>query len=131
MDEAPHRVDAMLTHLLACGHIQKAKGIVVGEMTNTDKPDQHDPTIGPWPWREIVRDRLGGLGLPLVIDGRKISLHNLRHSHYAALSAAGVPLGEISRRLGHARASTTLDVYGHVLASQDERAVEALSDLGF
>lgn len=66
--EAPHRVDAMLTHLLAVGHLQRAAGIVIGEMTGTDAPETHDPTIGPWPWREIVRDRLGGLGLPLVTD---------------------------------------------------------------
>lgn len=68
VDEAPHRVDAMFTHLLACGHIQRAAGIVVGEMTGTDKPERYDPTIGPWAWREIVRDRLGNLGIPLVTD---------------------------------------------------------------
>ena len=68
VDEAPHRVDAMLTHLLAVGHIQKAAGIVVGEMTGTDVEGKHDATIGPWPWREIVRDRLGELGIPLITD---------------------------------------------------------------
>jgi integrase len=71
------------------------------------------------------RGEVARLGLP------PLRLHNLRHSHVAALAAAGVSVGEISRRLGHARASTTLDVYGHVLPSQDERAVAALSDLGF
>ena len=68
VDEAPHRVDAMLTHLLATGGLDRVRGIVVGEMTGTDTPDKHDPTIGPWAWREIVRDRLGGLGVPLVTD---------------------------------------------------------------
>ncbi len=68
VDEAPHRVDAMLTHLLACDHIQHAAGIVIGEMTGTDVDGKHDASIGPWPWREIVRDRLGGLGIPLVTD---------------------------------------------------------------
>ncbi|MGE0002469.1 MAG: LD-carboxypeptidase [Fimbriimonadaceae bacterium] len=66
VDEAPHRVDAMLTHLLNAGIAQRAAGIVVGEMTRTD--ERADPTIGAAPWREIVAERLGRLGCPLVID---------------------------------------------------------------
>lgn len=66
VDEAPHRVDAMLTHLLNTGLVQTAKGIVVGEMTRTD--DKFDERTGPGSWRDIVRDRLGSLGIPLIID---------------------------------------------------------------
>lgn len=65
VDEHPHRVDAMLTHLLATGEIQKARGIVVGEMTATD--EKPDPKIGAWPWRRIVEDRLGSLNVPLIV----------------------------------------------------------------
>lgn len=68
VDEAPHRVDAMLTHLLACGALNGVAGIVFGEMTNTDGGPRTDPTIGPKPWREIVADRLAPLGVPLVTD---------------------------------------------------------------
>ena len=65
VDEAPHRVDAMLTHLRNSGQIQKAAGIVVGEMTRTDeKPDE---SIGGKPWRDIVRERLEPLGIPTVV----------------------------------------------------------------
>lgn len=66
VDEAPHRVDAMLTHLLNAGIVQRAAGIVVGEMTRTD--ERSDPSIGAVPWREIVTERLSGLGVPLVLD---------------------------------------------------------------
>lgn len=66
VDENPHRIDAMLTHLLTAGIIQKAAGIVIGEMTRTD--EKSDATIGAMPWREIVRDRLEGLGIPMIID---------------------------------------------------------------
>ncbi|MFQ3587058.1 MAG: LD-carboxypeptidase [Fimbriimonadaceae bacterium] len=66
VDEMPHRVDAMLTHMLNAGVIQKAAGIVVGEMTRTD--EKTDEGIGGLPWKEIVRDRLGGLGIPMVWD---------------------------------------------------------------
>ncbi|MBI1331871.1 MAG: LD-carboxypeptidase [Armatimonadetes bacterium] len=66
VDEAPHRVDAMLTHLLNSGSIQKAAGIVIGEMTRTD--ERVDKGIGEMPWREIVADRLSGLDMPIIID---------------------------------------------------------------
>lgn len=65
VDENPHRVDAMLTHLLNSGLAQKCAGIAMGEMTRTD--DKADEGIGGLPWKEIVRDRLGGLGIPLVV----------------------------------------------------------------
>ena len=66
VDEAPHRVDAMLTHLLNTKLAQGCAGIVIGEMTRTD--DKKDEGIGGRPWREIVKDRLGNLGIPLIID---------------------------------------------------------------
>lgn len=66
VDENPHRIDAMLTHLINSGQLKNVKGIIVGEMTGTD--DRVDPTIGGLGWREIVKDRLGGLGKPLIID---------------------------------------------------------------
>ena len=66
VDEAPHRVDAMLTHLINSNSSQRAAGIVVGEMTRSD--ERADKTIGGRPWREIVRDRLGSIGTPTIID---------------------------------------------------------------
>jgi muramoyltetrapeptide carboxypeptidase len=66
VDEAPHRVDAMLTHLLNSGTIQKAVGIVIGEMTRTD--DRVDKTIGGRHWREIVSERLASLNIPIIMD---------------------------------------------------------------
>jgi muramoyltetrapeptide carboxypeptidase len=64
VDEAPHRVDAMLTHLRNLGLLQKAAGIAIGEMTGTD--DKTDAGIGGRSWREIVMDRVGDLGVPTV-----------------------------------------------------------------
>ena len=66
VDEAPHRIDAMLTHLLNAGLLQKAAGIVVGEMTRTD--EKIDEGIGGKPWKEIVTERIQPLGIPAVID---------------------------------------------------------------
>jgi muramoyltetrapeptide carboxypeptidase len=66
VDENPHRVDAMLTHMLNSGIVQKAAGIVIGEMTRTD--EHADEGIGAMPWRRIVADRLEPLGKPLIIE---------------------------------------------------------------
>jgi muramoyltetrapeptide carboxypeptidase len=66
VDENPHRVDAMLTHLLNAGIVQKASGILVGEMTGTD--GKSDEGIGGKPWKEIFRDRLAPLGIPMIWD---------------------------------------------------------------
>lgn len=66
VDESPHRVDAMLTHLLNCGKLQEAAGIVIGEMTRTD--DKCDESIGDQPWREIVRERLLKVGVPSMLN---------------------------------------------------------------
>ena len=66
VDENPHRIDAMLTHLLNSGLAVQASGFVIGEMTRTD--ERADKDIGAKPWREIVKDRLGPLGKPMIID---------------------------------------------------------------
>lgn len=66
VDEAPHRIDAMLTHLLNAGLLQKAAGIVIGEMTRTD--ERVDAGIGGWPWRRIITDRIAPLGIPTILE---------------------------------------------------------------
>lgn len=66
VDENPHRIDAMLTHLRNTGLLQKAAGIVIGEMTGTD--ERRDEKIGAWPWRQIVEDRLKGIDVPTVVN---------------------------------------------------------------
>jgi len=66
VNEAPHRIDAMLTHLLYTNQIQRAAGIVVGEMTMTDEKPEEGETRRSW--REIVRERLGGLGIPMILE---------------------------------------------------------------
>ena len=66
VDEAPHRVDAVLTHFLNAGLLKDAAGIVIGEMTNTD--EKLDDKIGGWSWRRIVEDRIAPLGVPTVVN---------------------------------------------------------------
>jgi muramoyltetrapeptide carboxypeptidase len=66
VDEAPHRIDAMLTHLKSSGILDRISGLVVGEMTRTD--EKADQTIGHGDWKEIFRERLRELNIPSIID---------------------------------------------------------------
>lgn len=45
--------------------------------------------------------------------------HCLRHTHATELLANGVPLLEVAKRLGHSKASHTLDLYGHAIPGYD------------
>lgn len=55
-------------------------------------------------------------------DGR---LHDLRHYHATNLLSQGMPLHEVSRRLGHVTPSVTLDVYAHAMPAADQRLADA------
>lgn len=63
-------------------------------------------------WRRLVTL----LGLP------NVSLHAWRHTHASQLIDSGMDVLTISRRLGHATPSITLDVYGHRFNRKDEEA---------
>jgi integrase len=56
-----------------------------------------------------------------------ITLHSLRHVHASVLIASGMDILTISRRLGHASATVTLNVYGHLIHGSDDRAAQVLA----
>jgi integrase len=62
----------------------------------------------------------------LAATGRAINLHSLRHHHASSLVRAGVDILAVSRRLGHAKASITLNVYAHLCPDADDKAALAL-----
>jgi integrase len=53
------------------------------------------------------------------------SLHTLRHTHGSHLLAAGVPLTDVSKRLGHTNPHVTATVYAHALPGHDDQAAQA------
>lgn len=55
-----------------------------------------------------------------------VTLHTLRHAHASILIYQGVDIKTISRRLGHEDVAFTLQVYGHLLPGQDEKAAAAI-----
>lgn len=64
-------------------------------------------------------------------DGKKkteqlprITPHNLRHTHISLLLEAGVPLKEVSERVGHKNSKITFEIYAHVNKTQKKNAIE-------
>jgi len=51
-----------------------------------------------------------------------VRLHDLRHTQASLLIEAGEDIVTVSRRLGHARVSTTLDIYSHLMPGKDRAA---------
>lgn len=56
----------------------------------------------------------------------RMRFHDLRHTAAALAIAAGAHPLEIKTRLGHSSIQTTLNVYGHLFKSLDERLAESL-----
>jgi integrase len=72
------------------------------------------PNATTWEWVRALAE----FKLPAI------SLHALRHTHASQLIAAGMDPVAISRRLGHASPTITLNVYGHLFGNSDDRAAE-------
>jgi integrase len=58
-----------------------------------------------------------------------VLFHALRHTHVSMLISQKVDILAISRRIGHSRASTTLDNYGHLMQGSDEAAAKAIEGM--
>lgn len=61
--------------------------------------------------------------------GIKKGFHTFRHTHATELLASGIPIYDVSRRLGHSKTSTTLDVYTHFLPNSDEKIIDAINKI--
>ncbi len=105
---------------------QQAERVAAG-----DKWNEHDLIFttslgGPIHPRNLLRDfkkLLQTAGLP------DISFHDLRHTAASLMLNNGIPPIVVSRKLGHARASITLDVYGHLIPSMQVEAAEKIDEL--
>ena len=58
--EAPYRVDRMLTQWRLMGAFSGVKGIALGRFSGSNVPPNS------WTVEEVLRDRLGDLGIPIV-----------------------------------------------------------------
>jgi integrase len=94
-------------------------------------------------WGDL-HGRADSLGLPLAwnniggrefgrvmkaADVRRIKWHGLRHTCATLLLGAREPVHVVSQRLGHEKIQTTLDIYAHVLPSQQQQAARTMGGL--
>lgn len=77
----------------------------------------HQNSIG-YLWRSTCK-RAG-------VEGTR--LHDLRHFYASSMIAAGLDVISVQRALGHSRATTTLNTYGHMFPSSDELIRGAAGD---
>ena len=56
-----------------------------------------------------------------------ITPHCLRHTHATYLLSNGIPVKYVSERLGHKDTKTTLNIYNHVLPSDNKKALDLLN----
>lgn len=68
---------------------------------------------------------------PLLKDAGlpQIRFHDLRHTAASLMLNHGVPILIVSKRLGHAQPSITLDVYGHIMPNMQEEAASIMDDI--
>jgi integrase len=59
----------------------------------------------------------------------EVNFHGLRHTSATLLINQNVDVSTVSKRLGHARTSTTMDIYSHSLQKADTVAADKLEDL--
>ena len=81
----------------------------------SQEPDASTPWRPDYVSQAFIRLR-EACGLP------DVRLHDLRHFNASALLAEGTDLRTVSGRVGHADASTTLDIYAHFVRHADEKA---------
>lgn len=50
-----------------------------------------------------------------VLLGKHVTIHQLRHLHAALMLKGGMPIYDLSRRMGHTSIQMTIDLYSHLL----------------
>lgn len=66
VEEAPYRIDRMLTQLRLGGGLTSVAGVIAGGWTNCDVDEQH--RYAGMRLADVLSDRLGDLGVPVLLD---------------------------------------------------------------
>ena len=86
-----------------------------------------------WGWKHVKNPEKTGPRM-IWVKARKDALdpltpHEARHVAASFLLAAGVPLFEVSRYIGHTDIRTTANIYGHLVQGREREAARALDAL--
>ncbi len=102
----PHAVLTLLKDLPSPSNIVRITGPVFVTRTGTPYQPRNIERI----WHNIVKRA----NIPYR------NFHVIRHTHATELLAAGAPIADVSRRIGHSKISHTLDLYGHAVPRMDK-----------
>lgn len=69
---------------------------------------------------DILERHCNAAGVPVI------SVHGLRHTHASILLFAGVSVGSVARRLGHASMTTTQKTYLHIIHELENQDVDLI-----
>lgn len=58
-----------------------------------------------------------------------LSPHAFRHTMASLLLYGNMDYVTVSKRLGHAKVSTTLDIYSHIIKEADHESAECIADI--
>ena len=139
-------LEERVIHINKTFHIIKGKGMTTTPKTATSNRDikinqsladelrQHigrfydlEPTMRIFPMtssgygKKLIEHAVAA-GVP------RIRIHDLRHSHASLLIELGFSPTLIAARLGHAKVSMTLDIYGHLYPNKQDELAERLEE---
>ncbi len=66
--EAPYRIDRYLTQLMNAGLLESVSGIVLGDFCYSDSRRNNDKQQGLQTMEDVFQERLGGLGVPVLMN---------------------------------------------------------------
>ena len=123
IDLDDHTVTLLHEHHDRCRIAADDRRLVIGQVPLFGKPSD---ITRPWAPNWVTKKFAVALDYAGVAHFR---LHDLRHFVATQMLAAGVALPVVSARLGHARVSTTLNVYAASMPAWDRAAAETMSSL--
>jgi integrase len=115
IEKLRHHYDCLLTKRQLAGGIWQEMDLIFPSTVGTP--------INQSNMNKSFKKLLDLTGLP------RIRFHDLRHTAASLMLNYGIPVIIVSRRLGHARPSITLDIYGHLIPGKQEEAAELMDSL--
>lgn len=110
--------------------IQREEYFQMGFNTTSDKQFVFTNIRNELYYPQIVNDWLKYLIKKYKLP--KITPHNFRHTHASLLLQAGIPVKEVSERLGHKDIKITLEIYSHVMPEEAEKTANKFANfVGF
>lgn len=92
--------------------------LFVQERNGTEGKPMHPDSVNIWLRSFAKRHGLG-----------HINPHAFRHTMASLLLHSNMDIASISKRLGHAKISTTLDIYSHILKDSDPQSAEKIAEI--